>query len=142
MSVEVEAPSEFYRAVKLYDVLNRESKDGWFVGSKTKVYESTSLSMKYYPDLFELLTNMGSIEQTQRGNSHEPTRIRIGDAPTLERYLAVSDTLTLTKRDTLDTLRKKVASLEERIPPIDLSRTLINLESRLSALEQTRESGR
>lgn len=137
----VHLPGEYVRLVKLYDTLAAEANEDEFVGSKTKLYESTGLSMKYYPVLFELLTNMGSIDQTHKGNSREPTRIRIGEAPTLEGYNAVVSSVTLTTRVSLDTLRRKVASLEERIPPIDLNRTLISLDARLRALEERDSQG-
>jgi hypothetical protein len=129
-------PRGYLRAVKLYEALERESVDGEFVGSKTRVYESTGLSMKYYPHLWALLTQMGCIEQTHRGNPQQPTRIKVYDPPSLDRYEAANDTVVLTRGDSLDTLRAKVKSIEERMPSIDLNRFLYSLDTRLKEIEE------
>lgn len=129
-------PRGFLRAVKLYEALERESADGEFVGSKTRVYEDTGMSMKYYPILWQLLTTMGCIEQTQRGNPAQPTRIKLFGPPKLETYDTANETVVLTRGDTMDTLRAKVASIEGRLPNIDLNRFLFSLDSRLTRIEE------
>lgn len=129
-------PRGFQRAMKLYKALEAEAVDGEFVGSKTRVYDSTGLSMTYYPHLWQLLTTMGCIEQTQRGNTQQPTRIKLLGAPKLEVFSAANDTVVLTRGVTLDTLRAKVASIEGRLPNIDLNRFLYSLDARLTQIEE------
>lgn len=137
MSIEhAVEPRGFKRAVRLYEALRDAAVDGEFVGAKTKLYESTGLSMKYYPELWELLTNMGSIQQTQRGTAQQPTKILVLEPPQLENYDAANESVTLTRGATLDTLRARVAAIEERIPPIDLNRFLFSLDTRLKEIEE------
>lgn len=140
--IESAPPPEFERLNRLYDALHDEAQrtDGGlrvFEGSKTKLYDETGLSMKYYGDYFRMLEQMECIKETRSGNSVYPTRIELYKAPALDNYLEMLPRFTdLTKRESLGTLRKKVATLEERMPPIDLNRFLMSLDEQLSKLDE------
>lgn len=135
--------NEYQRLVKLYNVVDANAKDGTFEGSKTRLYEETRLSMKHYPRLWKLLEEMGCIQQLQRGTAQSPTIIKVVHPPTPQDFERVDGSVVgLTPPDSLDTLRKKVATLEERIPPINLARTLVSLDDRIAQIEDHLKLGR
>ena len=136
--------SEFERIDRLYKAIAEDANDeGIFTGSKTNLYLGTRLSMKHYPRVWGLLEDMGCIEQISRGTSRAPTVIKVIRAPTVEDYERVSEiTMHLPHNDNLDMIRRKVATIEERIPPIDLARTFKSIDDRLKVIEDHLGIGR
>ena len=132
----------FTHLTTLYGVLKVQSENGTFTGSKTDVYvHDAKLPPAYYTQLFYYLTEMGCIDQTQRGARGRPSIIRLVKEPTREDFDAVyvptrfRRQVNLTEGKSIDTLQEEVDELRRRIPNIDMTSWIASVEARLSQLE-------
>jgi hypothetical protein len=124
--VTVSSPIRYRHAVSLYEELERRATDGQFVGSKTEAFRAIGVSQTHYSFLFSKLTEMGCIEQLQRGSQSQPTIIALRKAPT-EADFETAYISRLTKPTRYDTIESRLDLLEGRLD---------NLESRLRGVEQ------
>lgn len=131
-------PKLFDHIVATYDELAKHAldKDGklTFEGSKVEAYRSVNLSQSYYTPIFDALTEMGCIEQVQRGFARTPSVIVLHKRPVLSEFEGMYRG-GLTKPTKLDTLRQQIENLDRRLPSIDLNGYIISLDQRLSELE-------
>lgn len=131
-------PKLFDHIVATYDELAKHAldKDGklTFEGSKVEAYRSVNLSQSYYTPIFDALTEMGCIEQVQRGFARTPSVIVLHKRPVLSEFEGMYRGV-LTKPTKLDTLRQQIENLDRRLPSIDLNGYILSLDQRLSDIE-------
>lgn len=135
-------PKLFEHATSVYNELAQRARldngeiDGTlrFEGSKVEAFRAVKISQMYYTPIFDLLTELGCIEQVRRGTSSQPSVIVLHKPPVLEEFTA-SHTKVLTKPTPLDTLRQQIEDMRRRLPDIDLNSYILSLDTRLSDLE-------
>jgi len=133
-------PPDLPKLVALYDALYREAKGDTFTGSVVQAYHSTQLPGSYYSRLFHYLTEMGCIEQVQRGTRGRPSIIRLVKTPTEEDFLSVYKPGKFTQKSLTNlkshaTLQEEVEMLTRRLPNIDLEQWIVSTEARIAELE-------
>jgi hypothetical protein len=128
----------FEHTLAVYDALAERAldRDGklTFEGSKVEAYRSVNLSQSYYTSIFDALTEMGCIEQVQRGFARTPSVIVLHKRPVLSEFEGMYRGV-LTKPTKLDTLRQQIENLERRLPSIDLDGYILSFDQRLSEIE-------
>lgn len=126
----------FDHAVALYELLEKDSKDGVWEGKIVQTFRSLNISQTYYTPLFSILSELGSITQERRGTALAPHRIRLHHAPKIDEFEKVFRGH-LTKRASSDTiLEQRISNLERRVPEVDLTSIIQNFQERLSELER------
>lgn len=137
---------EIYKLMHKRAKVNKE-KERIFVGQYSDVFRESSASFAYYSPIRSLLLSPDDdpcITYYQKGNSGQPSHIRLNHAPPEE--WATITKLDLTKpregATILARLENEVASLtawRESIGEVNLSEALVDFEQRLSKLESERE---
>ena len=119
---------------KMYLYLDDNATENVFEGSKVEAFRALKISQAYYTPVFDSLTELGCIEQVQRGNSGRPSRIVLHKPPDLdefnERY-----TKLLTTPKPHDTLQQQIDDVRRRLPDIDLNSYIVSLDNRLTDIE-------
>lgn len=111
-----------------------------FEGSKVEAFRAIGVSQSYYSSIFDALTELGCIEQVQRGASHLPSVILLYHPPEREAMtetysVAAPVHVDLTKPISLDTLSQEVRELQGRLPDIDVKSFILSLDARLTDIE-------
>lgn len=128
-------PLMFQHATTLYEELVKRSKRGVFTGRKGDAFRAIGVSQGYYSALFNVLTELGCIEQTQRGSSRLPSVILLHHPPDAEDFVGAYQK-SLTRSTPLDSLRQQVDNLARRLPQADLNDFILRTESRLAEIEK------
>lgn len=105
-----------------------------FEGSKVEAFRAIGVSQAYYSPIFDALTELGCIEQIQRGASRLPSVILLHHPPESEDFAAIYH-VALTKPTPLDTIRQEVDDLRRRLPEIDVKSFIVSLDARMTDIE-------
>lgn len=132
-----EHPKLFDHAVDLYGrFAAKADKDGVFTGYKRDIMQGFPVSPTYYTKVYKALLDMECILEVQTGNARQPSILRLVDVPELERFREVRGRKPLTRRPSITTMASDIEVLQRRLPSIDLSQYIANLEGRLIELEK------
>jgi hypothetical protein len=144
----VTATALYTHTCTLYEKLHKlskmnEEKERIFTGNYSDVFKEVGASLAYYTPIRSLLlspTLDPCITIYQRGNSDQPSQIRLNHPPPPEwSDLRAKDLTSASGSATLPLLEKKVAGLvawRESIGEVNLSEALRNFEQRLSNIER------
>lgn len=119
MTEQEQEPIIFQHALSLYQALVDQSTNGRFTGSKIALFRSLGLSNAHYSRLFDALTELGCIEQVQRGSKTYPSIIVLHKPPALEEFRTAYRTR-LTRPSSDATMRKRMDDLEGRIAALEI----------------------
>jgi len=130
----METPKLFQHCERVYEALQEKATGDIFEGSKVEVFRSVGISQGYYSEVFDILTELGCIEQTRRGTSGQTSMIALHHPPELEEFRQMYRN-SLTKRSPLDSIRQQVDDLRKGMPQVDVDSFIISVDGRLSDLE-------
>jgi len=130
---------------KAYDAMESTAQDGVYEGFVTKLLtEDLKIPVPYYGKVLRLLTNMGCIEQLQRGGGTSPSRWRLQTKPTLELFERAAEFTPGAKSATLqakDEVLNRVSALERRLDGVDVKQALFDLQKQLNELQDHTHEG-
>jgi hypothetical protein len=105
-----------------------------FEGSKVEAFRALKISQGYYSKIFDALTEMGCIEQIQRGSGKQGSIILLHKRPVLDEYAGMYKSR-LTRPTQIDILRQRVNDMNRRLAGYDLNDMFLSLHQRLDQLE-------
>ena len=114
-----------------------------FEGHTTKLMNQLGISSSWYSRIMRILEEGDSIVMLQRGTAHQPSVIVLRGEPDEEKINESDLTAPRHLATLVERLEKRVAALEgwrESHGGLNITSAMLNHESRISQLEQERES--
>jgi len=136
------APRLFDHCLALYEKLDSRAtiqgkgkdKQRFFEGSKLAVFRELGISQGYYSQTFAILTELGCIEQLQKGSVARPTVIALHKPPDVDEFKGMYRSV-LTGSSSSDTLATEIEDIKRRLPQVEINSYIVSLEKRLGELD-------
>lgn len=125
-------------AGRVYDAMSESAENGVFLGNFTDVFKRLKISNSMYSRIRNGLVRNACVEILQRGNSQQPSAIRLVRHP-VEVDVSQWD-LTMGRRGaTIQEIEQRVDNIERRIGTIDFAQMFQAIEERFTKLENKKE---